>query len=147
MSRAYPQSLSVIGGWTTSIPSTNVTEAGLNYGTGSTTSATNQSLMTVNVPKSVSVARVFIQKSDTSWDSRLVISALRTGSGTGNGNFRVTGGTTAQVIGSTPQLFFEVDPGSGNRVQNIPLQYVISGISVLLPVKAYTTTIIYTVTN
>ena len=86
-------------------------------------------------------------KSDTSWDSRLIITARRTGTGTGSTNFSTTNGTTSQTITNTPTYFFETRPGSGTAVSNIPIQYLITGYTVLLPVKAYTTTILYTVTN
>jgi hypothetical protein len=142
----YSQTLTVTGGWSTSLATTNITEAGLNYPNGSAISATNQSLIRVNSAAN-SVAFVYIQKSDTSWDSRLVISARRTGNGTGSTNFSTTNGTTAQTISNVPQYFFEVRPGSGTQVSNIPIQYLISGFTVLLPVKAYTTTLIYTISN
>ena len=140
------QTLTVTGGWTNTLATTNITEAGNNYPNGNLTSATNQSLMTVR-SASNSVAFVYIQKSDTSWDSRLTISARRTGTGTGNTGFSTTNGTTAQAITNTPTYFFEVRPSSGTQVSNIPIQYLITGYTVLLPVKAYTTTLLYTVTN
>ena len=140
------QSLTVTGGWTTTLATSNITEAGNNYPSGSLTSATNQSLMRVT-SASNSVAFVSIQKSDTSWDTRLIISARRTGTGTGSSGFSTTNGTTAQVITNVPQYLFEVRPGTGTQVSNIPIQYLITGYTVLLPVKAYTTTLIYTVSN
>ena len=140
------QTLTVTGGWTNTLSTTNITEAGNNYPNGSLSSATSQSLMTVR-SASNSVAFVYIQKSDTSWDSRLTISAKRTGNGTGNAGFTTTNGTTTQAITNTPTYFFEVRPGIGIQVSNIPIQYVITGYTVLLPVKAYTTTLLYTVTN
>ena len=142
----YSQTLSVTGSWTSTLATSNITEAGLDYPNGSLISATNQSLMNVTSAKN-SVAFVYIQKSDTSWDSRLIISARRTGTGTGSTNFSTTNGTTAQVISNVPQYFFEVRPGSGTQVSNIPIQYLITGFTVLLPVKAYTTTLIYTISN
>ena len=140
------QTLTVTGGWTTTLAVTNITEAGNNYPNGNLTSATNQSLMTVRSAQN-SVAFVYIQKSDTSWDSRLTISARRTGTGTGNAGFTTTNGTTAQAVTNVPTYFFEVRPSSGTQVSNIPIQYLITGYTVLLPVKAYTTTLLYTVTN
>ena len=140
------QSLTVTGGWTTTLATTNITEAGNNYPSGSLTSTVNQSLVRVTSATN-SVAFVSIQKSDTSWDSRLIISARRTGTGTGSSGFTTTNGTTAQIITNVPQSFFEVRPGTGTQVTNIPIQYLITGYTVLLPVKAYTTTLIYTVSN
>lgn len=142
----YSQTLTVTGNWTSSVPSSSITEAGLDYPVGNIASAVNQSLMTVNSSKN-SVAFVSIQKSDTSWDARLIISALRTGTGTGNNGFSTTLGTTALTITNAPQRFFEVRPAGGTRVSNIPIQYLLTGFTVLMPVKTYTTTIIYTVSN
>ena len=140
------QTLTVTGGWTNTLATTNITEAGNNYPNGNLTSATNQSLMTVR-SASNSVAFVYIQKSDTSWDSRLTISGVRTGTGSGSGGFSTTNGTTLLPITNVPQYFFEVRPGSGTQVRNIPIQYYTSGFTVLLPVKAYTTTLLFTVSN
>ena len=140
------QSLTVTGGWSTTLAVSNITEAGNNYPSGSLTSTVNQSLVRVTSATN-SVAFVSIQKSDTSWDSRLIISARRTGTGTGSSGFTTTNGTTAQIITNVPQSFFEVRPGTGTQVTNIPIQYLITGYTVLLPVKAYTTTLIYTVSN
>jgi hypothetical protein len=93
------------------------------------------------------VAYVYIQKSDIAWDSRLVLSALRTGTGTGGLTFSVTNGTTAITVTNAPQYFFEVRPGVGTQVLNIPIQYTIRGFTVLMPAKTYTTTLIYTISN
>jgi hypothetical protein len=146
VNQIFSQTLAVTGGWTSTLATTNITEAGNNYPTGNLISATNQTLMTVNSAAN-SVAFVYIQKSDTSWDTRLVISSRRTGTGSGSTNFSTTNGTALQTITNTPQYFFEVRPGSGTQVSSIPIQYYISGFTVLLPVKAYTTTLLYTITN
>ncbi len=146
VNNVYSQTLAVSGGWTSTLATSNITEAGNNYPNGSLISATNQTSMTVN-SASNSVAYIYIQKSDTSWDSRLIISARRTGTGSGSGGFSSTNGTTLQTITNIPQYFFEIRTGIGTQVSNIPIQYYITGFTVLLPVKAYTTTLLYTVTN
>jgi hypothetical protein len=142
----YSQTLTATGGWTSTLATSNITEAGNDYPNGSLISATNQTLMTVN-SASNSVAYIYVQKSDTSWDSRLIISARRTGTGSGSGGFSTTNGTTLQAITNVPQYFFEIILGSGKQISNIPIQYYITGFTVLLPVRAYTTTLLYTVTN
>ena len=144
--QGFAQSLTVTGSWIRTLATTNITQAGLNYPAGNLVSAVNQNTINVNSAAN-SVAFVSIQKSDTSWDSRLIISALRTGTGTGSANFSTTNGTTALTITNIPQRFFEVRPGSGTQVSNIPIQYTTRGFTVLMPVKTYTTTIIYTVSN
>jgi hypothetical protein len=146
LNQCFTQSLTVTGGWTRTLSTTNITEAGLDYPAGNLNGAANQS--TINVTSAAnSVAFIYIQKSDTSWDTRLIFTALRTGTGTGSTGFSTTNGTTALTLTSTPQYFFETRPGSGTQVLNIPIQYVIRGFTVLMPVKTYTTTILYTVTN
>jgi hypothetical protein len=147
LNQCFAQSLTVTGGWTRTLATTNITEAGLDYATGGTLSAAvNQSTINVNSAAN-SVAFIYIQKSDISWDSRFIIASLRTGSGTGSANFSVTNGTTALTITNAPQYFFEVRPGSGTQVSNIPIQYTIKGFTVLMPAKTYTTTLLYTITN
>lgn len=144
---SFTQSLTVTGGWTRTLSNTNITQAGLDYATGGTLSAAvNQSTINVNSAAN-SIAYIYIQKSDVSWDTRLILAALRTGTGTGSTNFSTTNGTTALTITNTPQYFFEVRPGSGTQVSNIPIQYTIKGFTVLLPAKTYTTTLLYTVSN
>lgn len=140
------QTLSVSGGWTSTLATANITEAGNNYISGSLFSATNQNTITVN-SGILSVAYVYIQKSDTSWNSTLILNAKRTGNGTGVIGFSTSNGTTYQAVTNTPQYFFETRPGVGTQVSNIPIQYSITGFTVLLPAKAYTTTLLYTVTN
>jgi hypothetical protein len=147
MNKCFTQSLTVTGGWTRTLATTNITESGLDYATGGTLSAAvNQSTINVNSAAN-SVAFVYIQKSDISWDTRLVLAALRTGTGTGSTGFSTTNGTTALNVSNVSQYFFEVRPGSGTQVSNIPIQYTIKGFTVLLPAKTYTTTLLYTVTN
>jgi hypothetical protein len=147
LKQSFAQSLTVTGGWTRTLSTANITQAGLNYATGGTLSSeVNQSLINVSSAAN-SIAYVYIQKSDISWDSRLIIAALRTGTGTGSANFSTTRGTPAQTITNVPQLFMEVRPGSGTQVSNIPIQYTVRGFTVLMPAKTYTTTIIYTISN
>ena len=144
---ANSQSLTVNGDWIRTLSNANIVEAGLNYATGGTLSSTvNQSLINVTSAAN-STAFVYIQKSDISWDTRFIMTALRTGTGSGGANFSTTRGTPAQTITNAPVLFIEVRPGSGTQVSNIPIQYALRGFTVLMPARTYTTTILYTVTN
>ena len=145
--QGFSQSLTVTGSWTTSIPSTTIIEAGLDYTSGSSDiSSASQSLMTVTTAKNTN-AFVYVQKSDISWDTRLTLSVERTGTGTGNNGFSTTNGTVNQAVSNVPQYFFQINPAGGTKVSNIPIRYTITGYTVLLPVKSYTTTVLYTVTN
>jgi hypothetical protein len=143
---SFGQSLSVNQGWSVVIPSSRVTEAGRNYATTNVLSATNQSLIDV-FSSANSVATISVQKTDVVWTSGLSLYLRRTGSGTGSTNYSVTNGTTSLLITNTPQYFFEVRPGSATQVLDIPIQYEIRGLSVLIPVRAYTTTLLFTVSN
>jgi hypothetical protein len=143
---SFGQSLSVNQGWSVVIPSSRVTEAGRNYATTNVLSATNQSLIDV-FSSANSVATISVQKTDVVWTSGLSLYLRRTGSGTGSTNYSVTNGTSSLLITNTPQYFFEVRPGSGTQVLDIPIQYEIRGLSVLIPVRAYTTTLLFTVSN
>jgi hypothetical protein len=145
--QCHSQSLTVSGDWIRTLSNANVVEAGLNYATGGTLSSTvNQSLLNVSSAAN-SIVYVYIQKSDISWDSRFIMTALRTGTGTGGANFSTTRGTPAQTITNAPVLFIEVRPGSGTQVSNIPIQYALRGFTVLMPARTYTTTILYTISN
>lgn len=147
INQCFAQSLTVTGGWTLTLTNTNVPEAGLDYvNSGALSSAVNQSTINVTAPKN-SVAFIYIQKSDTVWDTRLILEALRTGPGTGAANFSIIGGTTPITITNTPQYFFELRPGPNTKVDNIPIQFIIRGFTVLMPAKTYTTTLLYTITN
>jgi hypothetical protein len=142
----FGQSLSINQGWSVTIPSSIVTEAGRNYTTTNVLSSTTQSLMDV-FSSANSVATISVQKSDISWTTSLSLYLKRTGSGSGSTNFSVTNGTTSLLITNTPQYFFEVRPGSGTQVLDIPIQYEIRGLSVLIPVKTYNTTLLFTISN
>jgi len=88
--------------------------------------------------------RIDIEKSDVDWDPSLKIFAKRTGDGSPYGwGGNINGGTSWLRIKNFSKRFFR-----GNRSRtDIPIRYKIKGISVLLPAKTYTTTIVYTVTE
>jgi hypothetical protein len=85
--------------------------------------------------------RVDVLRIDSNWHADFVLDIRRTGSGWGPGT--VSGGTTYLTISTMSQTFVT---GSGNRA-GIPLQERLSGVSVSIPVAAYTTTIQYTVVD
>ncbi len=144
--------LSSTTSWTTTVPATNVTEAGNDF-TGTYTSATNVKTLGVTNGNKNSAAEVngyywtiYVRKVDITWDNTAKIYTQRTGSGTPRSTLRtstVTGGTTYQQITDTNQTFFTGYRGS----TAIPIQYQLQGVSVVMAVKTYTTTIYYTVTS
>lgn len=146
------QTITASPGWNVSIPANTVTEAGSNYTTNAT-SAINQTLVSLSISGGLfgTTYTVSVQKMDTDWHSNLSLWALRTGDGTGNGIFilgTITGGTTFTQLTNAPQTFYTGTTGLlGSSRTNVPIQYEIRGLSVLLPVKTYATTVVYTISN
>lgn len=137
-------SVTVTGSWNAEVI-TPITEAGLDY-TSNITSASNQSLLDVSAQSSDPYT-VTIQKQDTDWNSDLTLWARRTGTGTGGAS--ISGGENYIPLTASSQFFFDgiIAQQAGPRVTGIPIQYEIRGLSVLIPIKSYSTTIIYTVTS
>lgn len=143
-SAAFAQSIVINSGAAWSIPSlsSTITSAGKNY-EHIETSGTSQTLLKVNSGLLWSVS---VQQSVSSnWNSALIVSVRRTGDGTGGA---VMIGTANYItLTATNQAFFSGLLGLGFSRDNVPIQYKIEGLSVLLPVKTYTTTILYTITG
>lgn len=142
----FAQSLTVSPGWSATIPASTITEAGLNFTTTTVTSAASQSLMDVNAGKNL-IYIIYVQKTDISWDSNLAIWLRRSGNGSGSNGSTIRNGSTFQQITNSPTYFFDLTMGVGKNYTNIPIQYQISGLSVLIPAKNYTTTLLFTITN
>lgn len=142
------QTISVSNGasgstWSVPVLSSTISKAGKNYEHSETSSASH-TLLKVSA---VVVWSVHVHQSVTSnWDPSLKLSVQRTGSGTGVAI--LSGGTSYIQLSGTSQPFFSglLTLFSGNR-DNIPIQYQISGLSVALPVKTYTTTVTYTISG
>lgn len=153
------QSLSVSG--TTWLPSVStVTEAGNDYSTSTLTSATNQSLLSVTMPNAFLIlvltsnhytVQIKSINSGASWSAAgLKIYAKRTGNGSGGGFSLlgvsdIFGGNAAfQELTSSDTYFFEGNNYGTTPRTDIPIQFQITGISVLAPVANYSTSIIFT---
>lgn len=134
-------SITATGSWSKTLTSADVPDAGTDI-TGTHTSASNQVLIDVEWPqKSNYRYRVTVRKSDVSWNASLLLYVKRTGNGTGQRT--ISGGTSYILLSSTNQTFF-----TGNRDRfNVPIQFQITGVSVLIPAQTYSTTVIYTVTE
>jgi hypothetical protein len=146
------QTITASPGWSQSVPANTITEAGNNY-TSPITSATNQTLVSFSLPSGLfgTTYTVSIHKIDATWHTNLSLWAQRTGTGTGGGLFAtgtIAGGTSYIQLTNSPQVFFSGATGilSSGR-SNIPIQYQVQGVSVLLPVRTYTTTVVYTVSE
>lgn len=138
------QTLSINSGttWSVSSLSSTITKAGKNYEHIETSSA-SQTLFRVNAAIAWSITAHLSTTSN--WDSSLKLYVQRTGNGTGIAI--VTGGTTYMQLTATPQLFFSGLLNVFANRDNIPVQYKIEGLSVMLPVKTYTTTVTYTISG
>jgi hypothetical protein len=139
--------INVVGSWDYTVSSTDITDAGSDF-TGIYPSASNQVTIDITYPSNGNVRwEVSVSKQDIDWNNSIELYARRTGSGSGQGGGNSNGfvqqGTTYQQITSMNQFFFQ-----GRKKRNdIPIQYEIRNVSVLIPAKTYETTIIYTVTE
>jgi len=131
-------------GATWSIPtlSSTITKAGKNY-EHVETSALSHTYLKVT---SIAFWNVSVQQTVSSnWDPSLKLFVRRSGDGTGL--VTISGGTAFLPVTSGNTLFFSGLLGLGFGRENIPVQYKIEGLSVLLPVKTYTTTIVFTISG
>ncbi|WP_421770144.1 hypothetical protein [Emticicia sp.] len=140
------------GNWLPTI--TAISTTGSDYSPSSITSAANQTLITASGLGSLLVAknyRITVSRTATDWHNNLILTARRTGSGTPSllSSVSASGGTTAQTITNISSAFFTINVSflslGGISLSNIPIEYGLSGISVILPVKTYSTTITYTI--
>ena len=128
--------------WTVPTLSSTITHAGKNYEHVESSGASH-TLLKVNA---VLVWAVSVSQTNTSnWDAGLKLYVRRTGDGTGGAI--LLGGTTYIQLTAANQGFFSGLLGLGFSRDNVPVQYKIEGLSVLLPVKTYTTTILYTISG
>ncbi len=88
--------------------------------------------------------RIFINKSDLIWNPSLTVEAIRTGSGKNmiHKVFQlISDGESYQEITDVPSYFFK----GRSEIAYIPLQFRISGLSVVLGANSYETNIVLTV--
>ncbi|WP_428653380.1 hypothetical protein [Runella sp.] len=142
---AFGQTISATGTtWNASV--TTITEAGSNY-SSNITSAANQTTLTISVGLALLTNwKVFVKKQDATWNSNLTVWVRKTGDGTGIltpvlGTISPNGATSFIQLTATNQ---EIFTGFSNRF-NVPIQYEIRGLSVLIPASSYSTSVIFTV--
>lgn len=135
------QSLNLMGSWSTSVPSSSILEAGNDYSM-TLTSSLNQTLLDVSVPITNTSWRVDVHKQDLFWNASLILWIHKTGDGVAElgSSILPIGVTPYQQVSNLGQLFFT---GTKNHV-NIPIQYEIQGLSVLIPSANYNMSVIYT---
>lgn len=84
--------------------------------------------------------QIQVSKNDLDWHNDLVLWIRRTGDGKSDYNMRPQNGTYYQEVELFNALFFE---GQG-WISLIPIQLKLTGLSVTLPAKSYSTEIIFT---
>jgi len=119
-----------------------LTEAGQNY-PHAISSTSSQSLVNITGVNPLPSWTVLVHKQDLFWHGSLSVWVRKTGDGScsGSGCVLSPSGTSPYIqLQNTTQTFF-----SGARNHNdISIQYEIRGLSVLIPVNDYSTSVIYT---
>jgi len=128
------QSITVTGDWNYSIPSTDITEAGLDF-TGTYESNVNQVYLDIQYNNKWQIS---VDKNNIDWNSTFRLFVKRTGDGIGTK--KVNGGKNYIRIRNRPGKFFT---GDRDRMF-IPLQYKIERVSVIIPANTYVVEIVYT---
>ena len=105
---------------------------------GSYESDSDATLIDIHKEKKDDSWRLDVRRSDGAWDSRLSLYIRRTGGGAGNGD--VSGGLSYVQIGDIDR---QIMSGNG-LLNNIPLQYRLTGVSLQLSPGTYSTTVIFT---
>ncbi len=87
--------------------------------------------------------RLAVHKSDVYWNNELKVDIRRSGDGEPGSRFNnwIAGGTNFQTLTAMPITFFE----GGAVRNNVPVEFRINNISVLIPADEYETTIYFTV--
>lgn len=136
------------GGWVNNISPSDISNAGNDYPTAYTSNA-NQTLLSINPKNYNKLIYVYVTRSDIAWHNNLILKIRRTSNGTNNNN-TINGGLLYQTItnapapSSAPSAVTPLFTCEGPFI-NLSLQYEITGISVVLPVQSYSTTIYFTV--
>jgi hypothetical protein len=137
------QTINATGSWSVSVPSNTISEPGNDYDM-SLTSMANQTMLDITMATTISW-RVDVHKQDSFWNAFLTLWIHKTGDGMGTSESSILpiGLTPYLQVSNLGQLFFA---GTSNHA-NIPIQYEIRGLSVLIPASTYETVIIYTITE
>ncbi len=143
----------VTGNWNYIIPANDIIEAGNDF-SGTYASAANQISASIYLNGGwlgfwwnyfINYSwQVEVTKLDIDWDPNILIYIRRTGNGAGygGGNY-ISGGNSYMQLTNANQQFFQ---GAQARM-NVPVQLQLRDISVTMPAKTYSTTIVYTITS
>jgi hypothetical protein len=143
---AMGQSISIKGSWYVKIDPNLIPNAGLDYDPNlRIQSLPNQTIFNLENTNLLSKPyagtwRVDVQKVDSNWPAELKIGLQRTSSGKSPNLESIKGGTFFQNLSSNPETFIY---GKG-LVSDVYFQYSLSGLSVLIPVDTYATSVVFT---
>ncbi|REH45844.1 hypothetical protein C7448_10996 [Tenacibaculum gallaicum] len=140
------------GGWTPAISSSDILDAGSDYNTNvssntehSTINITGTSLLCLGILVAPDY-QIRINRQDNNWNNLLQLFLRRTGDGEPTllclGCF-IENGNNYIEIESIDKYFFNIR----GCYSNVPIQYELRGLSVLIPPDNYSTEVIYTITN
>jgi hypothetical protein len=142
---AQPISLSVVGNWSLHIGPEEFIQAG-NDLVGTYNSIPGEISMDISLPHvpngQGATWKIDVRREDLDWNNTITLFVKRSGNGQGQGN-RIQGGGAFTVINNISMEFFRCSNGNFN----IPLQYELRDISVLLPAKSYSANIVYSITE
>lgn len=122
--------------WSPSVAVTPVTIVGNDYTSSTITSTVNETLLSIN---SNGGYTIYVKKSDIDWNADISLWVRRTGDGTSGG--AISTNVSFIQLTNLDQVLF-----TGNKDRdNVPIQFEIRGLSVLLPAKQYKTSIVFTI--
>jgi len=143
----YGQRINIKGtNWNKTFQASDISNAGSDYNAFYESSSNQHRITFTSKPKNnytnnYAIFALSIHKEDINWHPNLNLEVKRTGGST-NGHTLYYGDYYRTVTNNSSLFLY-----SRGNVKNIPIQYKISGISVLLPVENYTTRIVYTIMN
>lgn len=147
-SSVWAQRVFVTGSWNVSM--STPTEAGSDYTVSYVESADDQTKVTItHISLLLPTFTIRVRHTPAEpWPAGLVLKTKRTSGGEGLNLASLSGGVSYITLTNTDQIYFSLGGLiSLTAVNNVAIQYRIEGISVLLPVKNYATTVTYTVSN
>ena len=146
-SLCFGQRINVRGtNWNNTFQASDISSAGSDY-KAFYESKTNQHKITFsskprnNYTDNYRYFALSIHKEDINWHPNLRLEVKRTGGST-NGHTLYYGDYYRSITNNSSIFFY-----SYGSTKNVPIQYKISGISVLLPAENYSTRIVYTIMN
>lgn len=124
--------VNVNSSWIKSILASDIIEAGNDYNLDYFTDDSDRTIVTISSNWQNKNFNVYISKNDDVWDPILDLQIRQVGIGQG----------FVTIPDNINSLYFSI---KGSKKNIMTLEYKIKGISVLLPVQPYTTTIVFTV--